>query len=397
MALLHSTVNPVLHALPFFLLLAPVAGMAVGGSFHRREKRLPSQWPLRLAGLAMVAAGGVWLATASGRTIAFGETGQRVQLEAMAQAVDDKDHAAALAAADLAVRAAPLHWEGYFDRAAAKLLLGYPHNSALADFATVRYLEPSLFSLPMDEATVWLDHSPALAISAWREALRRVAADPQLQAGLYSVVLGQMRTRPEWLDEVRSLATTPQMLVHYLNNAADDEDARAALRHMLDQHPSLGLLTHLERRYVFNVWYQRGDRQELISQIKENPAWLRDGWPFLARQLAENGDPAAAYQLALKYLEQPARLTPDAGRSLRELERDASFNPNDPRTALALYAAQMDQGQYELAMKTLIKVKAMPTAPRYIDYEFARVHAANADYDQAWKAMDLYMRLNPDK
>jgi len=396
-ALLHSTVNPVFHALPFFLLMAPVAGMAMGDSLNRMSRVLPSLWTFRFIALGLLAAGVTWLAAAAGHTIVFGQTGQRTQLERIDAKLAEKNHAAALQAADLAVKASPLNWEGYFDRAAAKLLVGGSQGSALADFAIARYLEPSLFSLPMEEATVWLDHSPAHAISAWREALRRTTSDPKLQAGIYQGMLSALRTRPELMEEVRSLATTPQMLVHYLNNALDDADARETLRYMLEQHPSLGLLSSMERKYVFEMWYQRGDREELLTQIKDNPAWMRDGWPFIARDLAAAGKTSSAYELALKQLSPPARLVAENGKQMAELEREASFNPNDPRPALALYAAQMEQGSYDQALKTLQRVAAMPNAPRYLDYEFGRLYAARSEPDLAWKSMERYMSLNPDK
>ncbi len=394
--LLHSFVNPVLHALPFFLVLGPIMGMALGDSLKQRHRLLPCRWLFRMAAAGLLAAGVTWFSAASGSTIVFGQTGQRAQLEKLDRELAGKDYAAAHRAANLAVAASPLNWEGYFDRATARLMTGESHGSALADFAIARYLEPSLFSLPMEEASIWLSHSPAHAISAWREALRRTAQEPQLQAGIYQTVLSALRTRPELMDEVRSLATTPQMLVHYLNNTHDEEDARETLRYMLEQHPSLGLLSSKERRNVFEVWYQRGDRANLLAQIKGNPSWMRDGWPFLARDLAAAGNTAAAYELALKQLNPPARLVAESGRQLSELERDASFNPNDPRPALALYAAQMEQGSYDLALRTLTRVQAMPTAPRYLDYEFARLHAARSEPDLAWKFMENYMRLNPD-
>lgn len=396
-SLIHSTVNPVFHALPFFLLMGPVAGMALGDSVKRKVRTLPSTWLFRVAGVLAIIAGSTWLATASGHTIVFGQTAQRVQLEMLETALAEKVLAAAGRAVDRAVEAAPMNWQGYFDRAAAKLMMGDSHSSALSDFAIARYLEPTIFTIPMEEATIWLDYSPELAVSAWRETLRRTASDTRLQAGLYQSMLSSLRTHPELLEAIRSLATTPQMLVQYLNNAIDDEDARETLRYMLEQHPSLGLLSSLERRYVFQVWYQRGDQEALISQIQANPSWMRDGWPFLARHLAAKGDSAAAYELALKYLTPPARLISGSGRQLSELERDASLSPNDPRPALALYAAQMDQGLYDLAFKTLQRVQAMPSAPRYLDYELARLHSARSEPDLAWKAIENYMRLNPDK
>ncbi len=49
-------------------------------------------------------------------------------------------------------------------------------SDALDDFRRARFLEPNAYEVPYQEGIVWLAAEPSLAITAWREALRRVGA-----------------------------------------------------------------------------------------------------------------------------------------------------------------------------------------------------------------------------
>ncbi len=79
----------------------------------------------------------------------------------------------AIATANRALRRAPLEWRAWFIRAGADASLGKPLE-ALADFRRARFLEPHFAGVPMEEGRFWLRSQPALALQAWREALRRL-------------------------------------------------------------------------------------------------------------------------------------------------------------------------------------------------------------------------------
>src|SRR5205085_530010 len=68
-------------------------------------------------------------------------------------------------------------WQPYFLRAIGKVGAKHPPGDALADFRRARFLEPNAYEVPYEEGIVWLGSDPNLAITAWREALRR--AGPQ--------------------------------------------------------------------------------------------------------------------------------------------------------------------------------------------------------------------------
>ena len=78
-------------------------------------------------------------------------------------------------AANRAILRAPLDWKMYFTRAGARACEGRTLE-ALADFRRARTLEPHYTGLPFDEGHFWLQGQPMLALTVWREALRRAHA-----------------------------------------------------------------------------------------------------------------------------------------------------------------------------------------------------------------------------
>ena len=394
MALLQSMVNPVLHALPFFLCFAVFVGMAIYPARWRKAKALPTGRLFQCLGAGSVLAGMVWIGSQTGATTWFGITAHRAGVERAFEKQAEGDAAGALSIMEDVVAATPLHWESYFERAAARLAAAQPSQLAAADFAVARYLEPNIHSITNREAEIWLQYEPSMAISAWRETLRR--SDDRFKAGYYSTMLTTMRVHPELRGAIRSLAQSPQLMVQYLYSARDDAELKEALGELLLQHPSLEQLTNIERRRVFQLWYDKGDRQALLTQIRQTPVWAQEGWPILAQDAADKGDPRAACDLALKNLKPPVKLAGDSATTLTQLARDFSLQPNDPRRALELFHAQLNLGQTQDALKTLLRVKAMPGAPRYLDYEFARVYAKMGDYSKSWESMRHYMAANPE-
>ncbi len=393
-ALLHATVNPALHALPYFLYFAAFCGMAVFPSRWARSKSVAPTTFFRLGGTFCLLAGAVWWASQLGLTVVFGQTAQQAQLALARQAVEKQNFQAALSSADNAVRAAPLNWESYFERAATRLAARRPAAEAASDFAVARYLEPSISSLPFAEGNLWLQYSPANAISAWREAMRR--EQPHQQSFYFYNMLTQLKLYPELRADVRSLANTPQLMVQYLPYANDDDDMRAALETMLTLYPSLEQLSAVERRRVFAIWYAKGDRESLLKQIQQTPSWASDGWPIVASDLADKGDPQSAVTLAMKTLRPPLKLAGESTTNQAQLLREFSLFPNDPRRGLSLFHSQITLNQTQDALATLLRVKAMPGAPRYLDYEFARVHAKLGDFARAWDSVKAYLNVNPD-
>lgn len=95
-------------------------------------------------------------------------------------------YAQAEASADLALERAPLAWHVYFTRAGAKACLGHPLE-ALADFRRARTLEPHYVGVPFEEGLFWLQTRPALTLSVWHEAIRRLS--PAEDEAIYGAML----------------------------------------------------------------------------------------------------------------------------------------------------------------------------------------------------------------
>src|SRR5262249_12750817 len=85
-----------------------------------------------------------------------------------------------------ALRWARLDWQLYLARAIAEVELQQITN-AVGDFRRAAFLQPIAYEVPLTEGNAWLPYRPALAVKAWREALRRAGPlRPQVYATLLS-------------------------------------------------------------------------------------------------------------------------------------------------------------------------------------------------------------------
>jgi tetratricopeptide (TPR) repeat protein len=390
---LQTLVHPPLHVLPVFMTLAMVCGLSVRRERFRNNRGVPGALIFRTSGAFSLLAGGLWISAQLGQSLLFGETAYMAQTNAAREAIQAERPVAALAAAEKAVAAAPLGWEGYFERASARLLAGQTSSAASADFAIARYLQPKLTALPLDEADVWLRYDPSRAISAWREAMQR---DPTRRAWRYSEALSNLPVYPELREGIRALATTPDLLVQYLSHqAGDTAEVQSTLGLILNQYPSLAPFPSVDRRRILSLWHAYGDKTALMKLIRSDPGFHHDGWIYLASELAETGRYQEAYEMALKQVGTPPLAVAAVTTSGAQLERDFAFSPNDPRRGLALYAHQLKTGEATKALATLRRVLAMEVAPKYLDYELARVHAKLGDYTAAWTSMRTYLQKHP--
>ena len=391
--MLQTLVHPPLHVLPVFMALAVVCGLSVRRDRFRHNKGLPGTLIFRAGGLVAILAGGLWISAQLGLSVVFGETAFQVQSTTANEALLARQPVVALQAAEKAVVSGPLSWEGYFDRASARLLAGQPSSAASADFAIARYLQPKLPLVPLAEADVWLQYDPSLAISAWREAMQR---DPERRAWRYSEALAKLPQYPELRAGIRALANTPDLLVQYLGQQAGDAaEVQSTLAMILEQHPSLAPFASVDRRRIFSLWHAYGDKSALLKLLKIDPAFLFDGWIYLAMELAEAGKFEVAYEMALKQVATPPVAMAEVTSSEAQLERDFAFSPNDPRRGLALYAYQLKTGDAAKALATLQRILAMEVAPKYLDYEMARVHAKMGNHPAAWTSMRAYIQKHP--
>jgi hypothetical protein len=120
---------------------------------------------------------------------------------------------------------APLDWQLYFLRG-----LGHAgakrNREALEDFRRARFLEPNSFEVPYQEGLAWITTHPMLAMTAWRESLRRAGDE---RPGLYSRMLSaasQLNPRVNRMLEQFG-GTQPDLVLMYLERANRDDFASA--------------------------------------------------------------------------------------------------------------------------------------------------------------------------
>ena len=109
---------------------------------------------------------------------------------------------------------APFDWQLYFYRALAEVAIHQPSN-AIDDFRRARFLEPNSYEIPLAEGKAWLSSQPILAVTAWREALRK--AGPQRSEVYASMLTSASLHNPEVnriLEEVG--LSQPDLALAYL-------------------------------------------------------------------------------------------------------------------------------------------------------------------------------------
>src|SRR5205814_8335677 len=84
------------------------------------------------------------------------------------------------------LRVPPLDSKLYLTCAIAQSELKHTTNS-FDDFRRARFLQPIAYEVPLTEGNAWLPYRPILAVTAWREALRRAGPlRPEVYASMLS-------------------------------------------------------------------------------------------------------------------------------------------------------------------------------------------------------------------
>src|SRR5213078_1938253 len=142
------------------------------------------------------------------------------------------------------LRWAPLDWELYLTRAIAEAELKQPTN-AVDDFRRARFLQPIEYEVPLTEGNAWLPYRPILAVTAWREALRR--AGP-LRPEVYASMLSDASlSSPEVSPFLEAIGLSEHDLaLPYLDRLSDASFNRA-LAQLLKNDPNLQSFSETEK------------------------------------------------------------------------------------------------------------------------------------------------------
>ena len=132
--------------------------------------------------------------------------------------------AEAEAAAGRALVRAPLDWRAFFTRAGARACRGRVLEG-LADFRRARTLEPHYAGVPFEEGRFWMQSQPALALTVWREALRRVQTPEDEE--LYRAMLAAAPDNADFRTQLLALAQSRPPLQLEWFHVAPPAEARA--------------------------------------------------------------------------------------------------------------------------------------------------------------------------
>jgi hypothetical protein len=258
----------------------------------------------------------------------------------------------------------------------------------LDDFRRARFLEPSAYQLPFEEGKIWLGWQPALAFTAWRDALQREGAEA---AGIYSLMLAQAaQYDAQVLEDLRQFAIhRPALTIKYLE-AAGPEQFEATIDLLLAQDPNLRQFTPEQTRRLFELWSSHDPLDRLLREVEIHPEWADLAWRGLARHHAGREEFAAAWALVRQHAPRSAMPQLPAQGSVAELEQKFAANPDDVAVGYQLYVAQMTAGRVDDALDTVRHFNSRPDSPAYFIFLEAETWGAKENWQRAWQLWVQY-------
>ncbi len=362
----------------------------IGLSQHRPLSLKTSQWisiSFRFVGLVLLAAGLSLVVAARGEKLLSGSVGVSSAKQLSAVADTERNFSETIALTTRALRWAPLDWQLYSARAIAEVELKQTTN-AVDDFRRARFLEPIAYEVALAEGNAWLPSRPVLAVTAWREALRR--AGP-LRPGVYASMLSDTSLRsPEVSPFLEAIGLSEHDLaLPYLNRVSDAVFNRA-LAQLLRNDPNLQSFSETEKLALFSLWSERGDPEEISWAVEQHPDWLRYAWLGMAKYNASKNDFRAACELTQRFGEPVALPRVAANFSLQDLEKRFHAAPYNYSIGYELYRAQMQNGRADDALLTARHFSELPNSPAYFHFLEAQCWAEKQNWERAWNAWRMF-------
>ena len=362
----------------------------LGLSLHRPLCLKRSQWMsilFRFVGLVLLAAGLSLVVAARSAKLLPGSVGVSSAKQLSAIANREGNYSETIALTTRALGWAPLDWQLYLTRAIAEVELKQTTN-AVDDFRRARFLEPIAYEVPLAEGNAWLPYRPMLAVTAWREALRR--AGP-LRPEVYASMLSDASLRsPEVSPFLEAIGLSEHDLaLPYLDRLSDASFNRA-LAQLLRNDPNLQSFSETEKLALFAVWSERGDPEEISRAVEQHPDWLRYAWLGMAKYNASKNDFRAAYELTQLYGEPVALPRVATNFSLQDLENRFAAAPNNYGIGYELYRAQMQNGRVDDALLTARHFSERPNSPAYFHFLEAQCWAKKQNWERAWNAWQAF-------
>ena len=341
----------------------------------------------RLLGVVLLGAGLSWVIAARGTKLLPGSVGVSSVKQLSAVANQGRDFTETIELTTRALNWAPLDWQLYFTRALAEVGTKQP-AIALDDFRRARFLEPNSYEVPLAEGNVWLSAQPSLAPTAFREALRRARSRRRdVYSGMLNTESLQNPQVARILEEVG--LSQPDLALAYLSNVSG-ETFRRGLTQVLKKDPNLKSLSDTEKLVFFELWSERGDLEELVRSVQDNPDWTRYAWLGIAKYNASKKDFRSAYEMIQRFGDAVALPRISPGASLEELENRYRAAPDNYAVGYALYREQLQHGRVDDALLTVRHFSERANSPAYFRFLEAQSWAAKQNWERAWNAWLAY-------
>jgi len=361
----------------------------LGLSLHRPLSLKRSQWMsilFRFVGLVLLAAGLSLLVAARSAKLLPGSVGVS-SAKQLSVANREGSYSETIALTTRALRWAPIDWQLYLARAIGEVELKQT-TDAVDDFRRARFLEPIAYEVPLAEGNAWLPYRPMLAVTAWREALRR--AGP-LRPEVYTSMLSDASLRsPEVSPFLEMIGLSEHDLaLPYLDRLSNASFNRA-LTQLFRNDPNLRSFRETEKLALFAVWSERGDPEEISRAVEQHADWLRYAWLGMAKHNASRNDFRAAYELTQQYGEPVALPRVATNFSLQDLENRFAAAPNNYGIGYELYRAQMQSGRVDDALLTARHFSERPNSPAYFHFLESQCWARKQNWQRAWNAWQAF-------
>ena len=362
----------------------------LGLSVHRPLSLKRSQWTsilFRFVGLVLLAEGLSLVVAARSAKLLPGSVGVSSAKQLSEIANREGNYSETIALTTGALRWAPIDWQLYLARAIGEVELKQTTN-AVDDFRRARFLEPIAYEVPLAEGNAWLPYRPMLAVTAWREALRRAGpVRPEVYANMLSDASLRSPEVGQFLEAIG--LSEHDLALPYLDRLSNASFNRA-LAQLLRNDPNLRSFSETEKLALFAFWSERGDPEEISRGVEQHPDWLRYAWLGMAKHNASRNDFRAAYELTQQYGEPVALPRVATNFSLQDLENRFAAAPNNYGIGYELYRAQMQNGRVDDALLTARHFSERPNSPAYFHFLEAQCWAEKQNWERAWNAWQAF-------
>jgi tetratricopeptide (TPR) repeat protein len=381
---LHGVVDVSAHRVGTAFAALFLLGLAL-----RRPLELPRSFTtpivFRFIGLVLLASGSAWVFATRYEKPLPGAVGVENEMRLATLANRGRNSSENIQRTSLALGWAPLRWQLYFLRALGEIGARGPITPAVDDFRRARFLEPNLYEVPFAEGNAWVGvNQPTLALTGWREALRR--AGPQ-RPEVYGRMLAVARqSSPRLHQGLEELGMIHHDLALIFLEHSGGAPFMTALQRFLNHDPTLQTMSAEEKVTLFKHWAERGDAAELVRAVEATPEWMPFAWRGVANYQASQKNFRAAVEVTRQYGDKPALPPAAQNSSIDQLRQALHANPDNYALGFQLYREQMQQGLIDEALVTVRHFTELPGAPRYFHFLEAEAWAEKQDWERAWTA-----------